>query len=435
MKNSHSIFTKSRMGLDNRVWLSMIVVLIIAVSICGFKAITNVNCESFEISTTGIRQQTNNIFYVGETITFSVSVQSNDKLTWDFGDGTPLQPGGKTIQHSFLKEGNFTITCILNNKCEQTILVGIVPTPTKPTATSTTSFTGDAIIGIDTVYVGITAHFSTPITAKYSYQWSVQTAPDMPVVTTAGADFTFYKEGLQTLGLKIDGNKSYSKSIVVLNKRSVAASKNSDGDIPALKPFPIPPSVTSILPSSGGSGTNVTITGNFLLGAKFVSVGGIEAKIISVSQTQLSVIVGEGATGNVVVTTENGTFSFSNPPFTYIASKPLSPPSTLSSSSSAALPAKHKIGITDNQLKVMLEQVISNTKHAQDFDNYFCAGVNTKVYVNTESKPISFSDLCQRLVGKKIKIESASIIRDPENPDCESNLNVKYKKTSGFLGL
>ncbi len=433
MKNSHSIFTKSRMGLDNRVWLSMIIVLIISASICGFKAITNVNCESFEISTSAIRQGTNNIFYVGETITFSVSVQSNRQLRWDFGDGTPLQPGGKTIQHSFLKENNFTITCILNNKCEQSVLVGIVPTPTKPTTTGTTSFTGDAIIGIDTVYVGITAHFSTPITAKYSYQWSVQTSPNMPIVTTAGADFTFYKEGLQTLGLKIDGNKSYSKSIVVLNKKSVVVSKNSEGDVvPALKPFPIPPSITSILPSSGGSGANVTISGNFLLGAKFVSFGGIEAKIISVSQTQVSVIVGEGATGNVVVTTENGTFSFSNPPFTYIASKPLPPPS---SSSSLAAPAKHKIGITNNQLKVMLEQVISNKKHAEDFENYFCAGVNTKVYVNTEKTPINFSDLCQRLIGKKLKIESAEIIRDPENPDCESNLNVKYKKTGGILGL
>lgn len=430
MKNAYFIFTRSRIGLDNGVWLSMLTVLLISIFILGFKAITYVKCEDFEIFATGI-QEAKNIFYVGETITISASVQSQDKPVWNFGDGSPLQNGNNIIKHSFLKEGSYSIICTVNHKCEQSLEINIVATPSK--AKALPEFTGDAIIGVDTVYAGGIGHFTTPVKANYSYQWSVATSPDIPVQTTAAVDFSFYKEGQQILQLTIDGNKSYSKTITVLQKKSnsnTITNAGSGTSVPtAMK---IPPAISFIDPSSGMQATNITINGSFFSGAKFVSFGGQPAKIISVSATQIIAQVGNGATGPVVVTTENGSTTFSNPQFTYIAPATAA---TSPQSSITAPPEKHKIGITDKQLKLMLQQVVNNTMHAPDFDRYFCSGSNILVYTNNDKAPVKLTDLCNKIQGKKISIESAHIVQDPDSKDCESNLIVKYKKTGGFLGL
>ena len=104
MKNSNSIFTRSSYGMDNSVWVTMLVLLLCSIFFLGFKLITRVDCSVFEIKTSGLRQQTNNVFYVGEAITFSIPADSTSKVEWDFGDGLPAKEGKSTVQHSFLKE-------------------------------------------------------------------------------------------------------------------------------------------------------------------------------------------------------------------------------------------------------------------------------------------------------------------------------------------
>jgi hypothetical protein len=265
--------------------------------------------------------------------------------------------------------------------------------------------------------------FTTPIKANYGYQWNVGTSPGIPIQTTAGANFTFSKTGLQTIQLKIDGTKTYSKSIVVLSK-TLPGSKVGDSPLPPPL-IKLPPVITFIDPPSGGPGTQVTIHGSLFNGTKSVSFGGIPAKIISVTSDQIVAEVGkDGATGAVVVTTENNQAAFSNPPFTFIAPK--------RDTTKGSLPepvVKRYISITDKQLKIMLADVINNKMHAQDFDRYFCNGVNTKVYVNTDKVPVTLSVLCEKhLQGKKVEVELVHMVKDPDNPDCVTNLVVKYKK-------
>lgn len=81
-----------------------------------------------------------------------------------------------------------------------------------------------------------------------------------------------------------------------------------------------PPTITSLSPTSGNSGTTVTISGANLLGATSVMFGGIPAASFTVnSGSQITAIAGAGATGKVTVTTPNGTaisavdFNFLNP--------------------------------------------------------------------------------------------------------------------------
>ena len=74
-------------------------------------------------------------------------------------------------------------------------------------------------------------------------------------------------------------------------------------------PYP-PPVVTSYTPTTGGTGTVVTITGNFFVNVTAVTIGGIPVSSYSVNSiNQIVATVGEGANGNVSVTTVKGTGS------------------------------------------------------------------------------------------------------------------------------
>ena len=74
--------------------------------------------------------------------------------------------------------------------------------------------------------------------------------------------------------------------------------------------FAGPPKITSFIPIKVGTGTTVTIFGSNLRGATAVSFGGSAAQSFTlISDTALSAIVGNGASGNVSVTTKYGTAS------------------------------------------------------------------------------------------------------------------------------
>ncbi|MBN1368441.1 MAG: IPT/TIG domain-containing protein [Dehalococcoidales bacterium] len=99
-----------------------------------------------------------------------------------------------------------------------------------------------------------------------------------------------------------------------------AVSVTTQGGITAMSGFTfIPePVISSFTPDSGGGGALVTINGNYLETVTEVSFGGTLAQTITfISDTQLIVTVGTGATGPVSVTTLGGTVN-SNDSFTFI---------------------------------------------------------------------------------------------------------------------
>lgn len=79
----------------------------------------------------------------------------------------------------------------------------------------------------------------------------------------------------------------------------------------SFNPVPYPaPVVTSFTPTFGNTNTVVTIMGNYFANVSTVSFGGIAATSFTVrSLTEISAVVGDGANGNVTVTTATGTGS------------------------------------------------------------------------------------------------------------------------------
>ncbi|MBF0552266.1 MAG: IPT/TIG domain-containing protein [Deltaproteobacteria bacterium] len=91
------------------------------------------------------------------------------------------------------------------------------------------------------------------------------------------------------------------------------------------------PLIISFTPSSGSTGTTVTITGTNLTGATAVTFGGKAAQSFTVdSATQITAKVNDGATGAIRVTTPNGSY-LSGYNFTYISLHitPVPPPNVV----------------------------------------------------------------------------------------------------------
>jgi hypothetical protein len=108
-------------------------------------------------------------------------------------------------------------------------------------------------------------------------------------------------------------------SFTVISPTSITAvvGAGASGDVTVTTPkgtaalagftYTIPPTVISFTPDSAGTGTTVTITGTYFTDVTAVSFGGVPATSFTVeSPTSITAVVGEGASGDVAVTTTGG---------------------------------------------------------------------------------------------------------------------------------
>ena len=127
------------------------------------------------------------------------------------------------------------------------------------------------------------------------------------IVLAAKVDYTT-DDGPVALNIAdLDGNGT--PDIAALNMNGTAP--NPDFSV-LLNQGVSAPAITAFTPTTGGIGTQVTITGVNFTGATAVSFGGVAATSYNiVSATTITAIVGSGATGAVSVTTPKGTASLS----------------------------------------------------------------------------------------------------------------------------
>jgi type IX secretion system substrate protein len=150
-----------------------------------------------------------------------------------------------------------------------------------------------------------------------------------PVSAAPGTTVTI--NGVSLLGataVSFGGVAASSFTVVNGTKITAVVGPGASGDVVVTTPSgsatlagftylgPPPPTITSFTPTSGTNGTAVTITGTGFGGATAVNFGGTAATSFSIiNLTSISAVVGSGATGNVTVTTPNGTASLAG--FTY----------------------------------------------------------------------------------------------------------------------
>lgn len=197
-----------------------------------------------------------------------------------------------------------------------------VISPTQITAVVGAGATGNVAVttagGTGTLVAGFTFIFSPPTITSFT----PTSAGAGATVTINGTNFT------GTTAVSFGGVAATSFTVVSATQiTAVVAPGSASGNVSVTAPggtgvlagftFIPPPTVTSFTPTSAGVGQTVTITGTNFTGATAVNFGGTAAASFTVvSATQITAVLGGGASGSVSVTTPGGTGTLAG--FTYL---------------------------------------------------------------------------------------------------------------------
>jgi hypothetical protein len=238
MPTAHSIFTRSYRGLDRRVWLTMIIVMAASLLLLGFKLATHSGCSSVELLIRGYTSGKGPSYYLGETISFSIKDGKKQKVTWDFGDHTPVKQG-LTTTHTYSNEGSYLVVATIDGRCTQMTTIRIRQF-TDHTVPVSQPVIDNPIEGTETPTAGTPTNYSTTVTAG-SYEWSVLNSPDFPVQSGSVATYTFTAPGTRIIELKLDGDPSrvYRKTLQVLPGARASNPADQEYVPPPAAPTPV----------------------------------------------------------------------------------------------------------------------------------------------------------------------------------------------------
>ena len=223
--NSYRIYTKKTKGIDNTVWLIMILVMILSLLLLTSFLIERNKCIPF---TFVITPKTDSGYFTEKNLSFSLSTSAK-KITWDFGDGSP-EKTGVYVSHEYHKAGNFTVKASIRPDCYEVVEIVVKKSPLDHSV-------GNEIIGPESVAVENETEFSCRVYAN-SWTWEVLDNPAIkPKNGKLGSStFRFTKAGTYHVQVTLDDDrtKSYRKEIVVTDDRVV---KRKTTDINDLKPI------------------------------------------------------------------------------------------------------------------------------------------------------------------------------------------------------
>lgn len=190
-----------------------------------------------------------------------------------------------------------------------------------PTSVEAIDFDGDGKPDIaETNLYGVSI-VRNKINEPFILSFSPTTAAAADTVTIVGKNFT------DATSVKFGRNSAYSfhvlsdSLITAVVKDGVSGSititnVNGSGELDGFR-FAGPPVIASFLPNVAAEGSSVKIKGDNFKGASSVKFGGVEAGSFTIeSDTVITAIAGNGATGSITVTTGYGIASL--PGFTYL---------------------------------------------------------------------------------------------------------------------
>lgn len=173
-------------------------------------------------------------------------------------------------------------------------------------------------------------------------------------VTINGTGFT------GATAVHFGSSAAYSFTVNSANKITAVVAAGNTGPVSVTTPagtgslagftFISEPLISSITPTTGGTGTVVTLIGFSFAGATSVNFGGVPAKSFTINSIdQITAVVGAGASGPVSVTTPGGMSQFSGFTFTSAAPAPVITsfsPTTAASASTVTIKGINLTGVT-----------------------------------------------------------------------------------------
>lgn len=244
-------YTRTRMGLDNRVWLTLLLTMTLSLGLFGFRLATTKPCYEVRLHLKGVvPHQHANEYYAGESIIFTADMKQAGPVEWDFGDGTPVA-AGRRVTHSFMSEGRFLVTATVCGRCMQSVNIRISPVAL-PAAAPVSSAPAGIIIGKDFAASGELAIYQTEAAAG-TYEWTIENNTTFPPKSGNKVSYSFTEPGSYVLKLKLDNDeaRTYRKTITV-SMNPVDAKGVTPDELPPL-PLPAPPAEGGAAPEDEGA--------------------------------------------------------------------------------------------------------------------------------------------------------------------------------------
>lgn len=258
MQKNASIYTRSRMGIDFRVWLTLLITIILSALLLGFRIATDEVCYKINLDLKGIAaHEQKNTFFVGEKVAFIAGMKDAREVVWDFGDGTAAVTGA-SVSHNFTQEGNFLVTATVNGKCTESVNLHVskVILSGKAVNSAGTTVADGTVIGKDYATTGELSIYQSAI-AGASYEWTIENDAAFPAKNEDKVSYSFTEPGSYVIKLKLDHdeNKVYRKTVLVTESPKQSAGAMVD----ELPPLPLPPppkAVSENTDAHTGSGSN-----------------------------------------------------------------------------------------------------------------------------------------------------------------------------------
>lgn len=240
MQKLSATYSRARMGLDNKVWLTLLATALLSLGLLGFRLATGESCREIRIALKGVvAHERAHTYFAGESIIFNASMNGGRSVQWDFGDGSPAAHGA-SVTHAFINEGNYLVTATVNGRCLQSVNVHISEVVLPKTATVSAPADPNGIIGKDYAAAGELSVYQTAAAAEL-YEWTVEGNGTFPARTGNKVSYSFTEPGTYIIQLKLDNDASkvYRKTVVVSVNPVDARGATAD-ELPPL-PLPAPP--------------------------------------------------------------------------------------------------------------------------------------------------------------------------------------------------
>lgn len=225
-----------------------------------------------------------------------------------------------------------TVVTISGTGFHQMVSVKFGGGPTPYSVVDYNTITATLVAASGSGDVEVKTDFGTGTKSGFTFHGVPSITSFAPTSAAKGAKVTITGTGFSGATSVTLGNTAATFTIVNPTSIEATVGDGSTGDVKVVGPggtsskegftFIPSPSITSFAPTSAEKDADVTITGTNFTGATSVTFGGTAAKSFAVSSaTSIVAKVGNGSSGNVVVTTANGTATAAG--FIYVETAPL----------------------------------------------------------------------------------------------------------------
>lgn len=394
------VLTRRIVGMDYRIWLTMLVTCFISLGLLRYQQITNyqVSNKACADTITVNGKEGIAICYINRLATFGIQTNGAAKVVWDFGDGS-AEVKGSLVSHKFIKAGNYRVVASVNGNCnsEEEVTVKNPPNPdlNKPQKIEVKIFQDptNPKVGSTVTLEGVP---NIPINVN-SYEWKLFNARNAPIVKKdSAAIFTFNRPG------------KYIVQLIINNDPSLIVKK-------LIEVVAVAPPMSEV-PNNAGS----VVGGPAGFTSPPVLIRPGEDPLNNPNNQQ------QNQSNQPKVDSSQKSKPDSNqapkPDINQGAKPDLDSPKAAAKSSA--------VTIDEDSFKDLLQDVIEENKEIDELYEYLDLRGETKVEVNGD-EVVKLRKFCRDPKSKKIKIESLKFSKNENNSI--QLIKVKLQKRKGFF--